>query len=132
MPRLARQNNPLESVASIDPRAGMGVNTTQRDDDDSLDVGEPMDVISVNRARRWDNAELTRVDDDLVGTGRRMDVQARSGNDAHDMEDDDELDDQEFTQVGMGEDPPAQGMSPGMKLAVFLAFGGLFFALTRR
>ena len=87
----------------------MGVNTTQRDDDDSLDVGEPMDVISVNRARRWDNAELTRVDDDLVGTGRRMDVQARSGNDAHDMEDDDELDDQEFTQVGMGEDRRPRG-----------------------
>ena len=132
MPRLARQNNPLESVASIDPRAGFGVNTAQRQDDDSLDVGQTMDVVSVNRARRWDNAELTRDDTDLVGTGRRMDVMARSGNEAQEMEAEDELDDQEFSQVGMGQDPPVQSMSAGMKLAVFLAFGGLFFALTRR
>jgi hypothetical protein len=112
---LRRQNNPLSAVASIDPRAGFGVNTAQRIDDDSLDAGgAPMDVVAVRRGRRIDTGELTREDTDLVGTGQRVDVQARSGNDAEQMEESDVPDDGAFDTVGMG-DPVEAPMSPVTK-----------------
>ena len=134
MSRLARQNSPQVDQSSIDMDECFGTGTAVRQDDDSLDNGGQgtVDVISVSRGRRWDNAELTRSDTDLVGSGRRLTVMARSGNEAQEHEDEDELDDQEFDQVGMGEDLPASAMSPGMKVAVIAVVGGLLFALSRR
>lgn len=114
---LRRQHSPLAAVASIDPRSGFGVNTAQRVDDDSLDAGgSPMDVISVRRGRRIDTGILTQEDTDLVGTGQRVDVEARSGNDAEQHEENDVPDDGAFDQVGMGDAAAPEPMSPMVKV----------------
>jgi hypothetical protein len=109
---LRRQHSPLAAIPSIDPRAGFGVSTAQRDDDDSLDMGgSPMDVIAVSRGRRIDAGTLTQEDTDLVGTGQRVDVEARSGNEAGQHEEDDIPDDGAFDQVGMGDAVAPTGMT---------------------
>ncbi len=113
---LRRQNNQQLDAASIDPVTGFGRGTAVREDDDSLDAGgSPMDVIAVRRGRRIDTGELTREDTDLVGSGQRVDVMARSGNDPDQLREESELDDEEFDQVGAGDDLAPAPMSPMVK-----------------
>jgi hypothetical protein len=131
---LRRQNNSQVDHASIDPVSGFGRGTAVREDDDSLDNGgSSMDVIAVSRGRRIDTGELFREDTDLVGTGTRVDVMARSGNDAGEHEDDDELDDNEFDQVGMGDvAADIAPMGTGVKVVFGLGVAWMLWQLVRR
>ena len=126
---LRRQSFTDPATPSIEPGPHSGRGTARREEHDGLHV-DRRNVIAVTKGKKIDSAPLSEEKTDLVSVGR-MQVMARSGNDASEHEESWEPDGGTFDELAaepvapVGRTPAGRNnvvLGVAVGLAVFLAF----------
>lgn len=100
--QLRRQSLAQNEDPSVDPVADSGRGTAERVEENGLNPGRTS-VISVSKARKWDNAPLTEEKTDLLPGVGRCSILARSGNEATQHEEAHEGDGGMWQEMGDGD-----------------------------